>query len=126
MIFLLTSTGNNLEIVEQKITTLLLDYHRLYIQLDGVTVEWIYSNICNEEFELQGFMIANGQAIRSRTHDILVGSSSSAQIPTSQLITETADVIYYRLVAVGPNRTVCSDRTSQDTYYGFEGKILLT
>lgn len=89
------------------------------MQDDQVTLAWTSSNICNKEFEVQGFVISNDQAIAALpSHVIKAGSSNSTQINSS--LFSTPDV-YFRLVAVDEGGSVCSDATSQETYFKFEG-----
>lgn len=86
-------------------------------------IGWTSTNICSEIFELQGFTIRNGQISASPAHVTSVGSLNTGVIPINQSSSSSGDEIYYRLVAVNENGAVCSDETSQDTYYRFEGMM---
>ncbi len=99
------------------------DYQRLNIEEGKVVLAWSFSNICNEDFELQGFVISNDEAIASSAHVIGARSSNTTEIHTSQLSTASGEDVYFRLVAVSEAK-ICSDATSQVTYFSFEGENL--
>ncbi len=122
-VLLLLFTGTNPGGERNRINILIFNYQRLSRQDNETTLGWSSINICNEEFELQGFIIENNEAMASG-HVIQAGSSNTGQILTSQLSTESGnDILYYRLVAVSDNRTICSDLISQETFYRFEGAM---
>jgi hypothetical protein len=84
-------------------------------------VKWIGDN-CSSLFEVQGFTFDHLQDNDYTTpENVISGMSGTAEIPTSQLNTSTGEALYYRLVGVFTNGTICSHDGTRNTFYTFNG-----
>ena len=95
-------------------------YNSLDVGNDGVAVKWI-GDSCSTVFEIQGYTfddLENGDY--NSPENVIRGDSDTAEIPRGQLTTAAGNPIYYRLVAVFDNGTVCSHGT-RNTFYRFDG-----
>ena len=100
-------------------------YNSLDIGSDGVAVKWIGDN-CSTLFEVQGYTFDDLEnANYSSPENVIRGDSDTAEIPCSQLTTAAGEPIYYRLVAVFDNGTVCSHSGTKNTFYRFDGLSIL-
>jgi hypothetical protein len=99
-----------------------LVYQDLIIGFDGVHLKWIGDN-CSMLFEVQGYIFDHLQANNyTDPENVISGMSGTAKIPTNQLNTSTGNAIYYRLVGVYANGTICSHDGTRNTFYTFNGK----
>jgi hypothetical protein len=97
-----------------------LNYNTLVIEQNSVTVEWIGDN-CSTLFEVQGFVRDDitSKNYTSPQYTITRQDTLTAEIPRSKLNTSAGDPIYYRLVGVLGNGSVCSPGTT--IFYQFDG-----
>ena len=101
-------------------------YNDLDIGHDSVVVKWIGDN-CSTVFEVQGYTFDDLEnANYSSPENVIRGDSDTAEIPRSQLTTTAGESIYYRLVAVLDNGTICSHDGTKNTFYKFDGMYVCT
>lgn len=104
-----------------------LVYRDLDIEQNMVTLKWIGNN-CSSLFEVQGFTLDHLQNANYATPEnrIRRDSDNIAEIPRNKLTTVAGDPIYYRLVAVYDNGTICSHDGTENTFYRFDGMLTIT
>ena len=96
-------------------------YNNLDIGMNSVAVKWIGDN-CSTVFEVQGYTFEDLEnANYISPENVIRGDSDTAEIPRNQLTTAAGEPIYYRLVAVFDNGTVCSHDGTKNTFYRFDG-----
>jgi hypothetical protein len=93
----------------------------LDVGIDTVTVKWRGDN-CSMLFEAQGYSIGHLQGGNYSTPEIRIRENSDiVKILSNELSTIARDAIYYRLVSVFDNGTICS--FNDDTFYTFNGML---
>ena len=96
-------------------------YNNLDFGMNSVAVKWI-GDSCSTLFEVQGYTFNDLEnANYTSPENVIRGDSDTAEIPRSQLTTTAGEPIYYRLVAVFDNVTICSHSGTKNTFYRFDG-----
>lgn len=102
-------------------------YSDLIIDEDMVSVKWT-SESCSSLFELQGYtytkITTHNLEVAEPDNTIRINGSNNAVIPSSNFTTTHGDSLYYRLVALFDNLTICSAGKTKIMFYRFDGMLL--
>ena len=101
------------------------DYDAFYKENGRVTVGWSIpeNNTCeNFTIQLQGFSLRSLQ-INDLSHPTTIPARSSNRvtIPSSKLQSGAED-LYYRIVTVFDNKSICENPQSDERFYRFTGE----
>jgi hypothetical protein len=103
-----------------------LIYNDLDIAQDMASLSWSATRSCSNLFELQGYTLENittgNLEIIQPDVVIRINNSNTAVIPSANFSTSSGDVLYYRLVALFDNFTLCSHQETRTTFYRFDGR----
>lgn len=126
MIIIITGLTNKVPEL-QSIVPLLINYENFNVEQNATTVGWTFEDGCSEVFAIEGYTLTS---LRNRLSNNLPepivnytvhAAVSSINIQSDQLvISSTGEPIVYRIVAVDENGTICSDETSQNSFYRFD------
>lgn len=102
---------------------IIFDYRELYIEENVTTMGWIYTT--NDDqclLRLQGYSILTANvSLLVPSYNITEINSNTTEIPSDQLTTIAGEPIYFRLIGSYENGTICSDQTTERTFYTFSG-----
>ena len=112
--------------------TLQINYRDFDVEQNVTTLGWKFTSEsnCGENvtFLLQGYTLQS--LLNTMPQDLpplvinrTIRGSLTAQIPSEELTTVN-DAIVYRVVALDGDGNICSDPTSQQLFYRFDGRLI--